>query len=171
VARRLCGTDPAEIRDAFGALFRVRSPADVRRLVEESPTVRSPAFLTALRLNYMRAVPEMTDQRLRESFLHIYDDLLFALHDRPGPLIAGLVPAFLAGGAGHVLAALWPLDDEAAMTFQTAFYRELARDGHPPGRRSPAAGAWPARVRWARPYERPRRGPAMCCTASEEGRT
>jgi CHAT domain-containing protein len=43
-----------------------------------------------------------------------------------------LVPAFLAGGAGHVLAALWPLDDEAAMTFQTAFCRELARDGHPP---------------------------------------
>jgi hypothetical protein len=33
------------------------------------------------------------------------------------------------------------------------------------------AGAWPARVRWARPCERPRRGPAMCCTASEEART
>jgi len=29
-------------------------------------------------------------------------------------------------------AALWPLDDGAAMMFQTAFYRELARDGHPP---------------------------------------
>jgi CHAT domain-containing protein len=51
---------------------------------------------------------------------------------RPGPLIAGLVPVFLAAGAGHVLAALWRLDDEAAMTFQTAFYRELERDGHPP---------------------------------------
>src|SRR4051794_2630505 len=63
VARRLGGTDPADIRDAFGALSRVRSPADVRHLVEELPTLGSPAFLTALRHDYMRAVPEITDQR------------------------------------------------------------------------------------------------------------
>jgi hypothetical protein len=38
VARRLCGTDPAEIRDAFGALFRVRGElSEDRVLAEVSP--------------------------------------------------------------------------------------------------------------------------------------
>jgi hypothetical protein len=111
VARRLSGTDPAEIRDAFGALFRVHSPADVRRLVDRVLAEVSLTPGCLVKLAGCRTAHQAA---------------------RPGPLITGLAPAFLAGGAGHVLAALWPLDDEAAMTFQTAFYRGLARDGHPP---------------------------------------
>ncbi len=35
----------------------------------------------------------------------------------------GLVRAFLACGAGYVVGSAWPLDDEAAMKFFSAFYR------------------------------------------------
>jgi hypothetical protein len=74
VARRLRETDSAEIRDAFGALSRVRSPADVERLVEESATLRSPGFLTALRRYHMRTMLEMTDEQQRQSLLNMPDE-------------------------------------------------------------------------------------------------
>jgi CHAT domain-containing protein len=48
-----------------------------------------------------------------------------------GPLLAGLVPAFLAKGAGGVLAALWPIEDRRATTFSAEFYRILRHQGNP----------------------------------------
>jgi CHAT domain-containing protein len=38
----------------------------------------------------------------------------------------GLVRAFLACGAGYVVGSAWPLDDEAAMRFYSAFFRIFA---------------------------------------------
>jgi CHAT domain-containing protein len=40
-------------------------------------------------------------------------------------LMSGLVPAFLVGGAGCVLATLWPIKDDHALPFQLRFYSEL----------------------------------------------
>jgi hypothetical protein len=42
-----------------------------------------------------------------------------------GPLMGGLVPAFLVAGAGSVLCTVHPLADGAATRFQEAFYRHL----------------------------------------------
>jgi hypothetical protein len=74
VARRLRGRDSAEIRDAFGALSRVRFAADVERLVEEWATLRSPGFLTALRRYHTRTMPGMTDERQRQSFPNMSEE-------------------------------------------------------------------------------------------------
>ena len=50
---------------------------------------------------------------------------------RDGPLLGGLVPAFLVAGARAVLASVIPLPDEATSIFQTVFYRLLADLGSP----------------------------------------
>lgn len=44
----------------------------------------------------------------------------------PGDEMAGLVGAFLRGGAGAVLASLWPIADRAALPFMDALYAALA---------------------------------------------
>jgi CHAT domain-containing protein len=46
-------------------------------------------------------------------------------------LRGGLVPAFLAAGAGSVIGSLWPLEDWPAATFQTEYYQKLIA-GVPP---------------------------------------
>jgi hypothetical protein len=43
-----------------------------------------------------------------------------------GPLLGGLVPAFLVAGAGSVLASVRPIEDGEATELQIAFYRNLA---------------------------------------------
>ncbi len=50
---------------------------------------------------------------------------------RSGPLLGGLVPAFLVAGAGSVLASISPLEDGDATVFQEHFYR-LLRGGLSP---------------------------------------
>jgi hypothetical protein len=44
-----------------------------------------------------------------------------------GEGVAGLANAFLAAGAGAVLATLWPVDDLATERFMHAYYRALGR--------------------------------------------
>jgi CHAT domain-containing protein len=41
----------------------------------------------------------------------------------------GLAAAFLAAGTETVVAPLWPVRDDAALAFNEALYRELARPG------------------------------------------
>ncbi len=48
-----------------------------------------------------------------------------------GPLLGGLVPAFLVAGAGSVLAAVRPIADGEATTFQEGFYRRLLAGSGP----------------------------------------
>ncbi len=49
-----------------------------------------------------------------------------AMEDVPaGDDWVGLVQAFHAAGAAHVLAALWPVDDRATATLMTEFYKSL----------------------------------------------
>jgi hypothetical protein len=51
--------------------------------------------------------------------------------DEGGPLLRGLVPAFLLAGAGCVIASLWPIGDNAAARFQLDFYRQLTSGARP----------------------------------------
>ena len=48
-----------------------------------------------------------------------------------GPLLGGLVPAFLVVGAGAVLATIMPLPDTPSLIFQASFYQLLADLGSP----------------------------------------
>ncbi len=45
---------------------------------------------------------------------------------RKGPLLGGLVSAFLVAGARSVIGSLFPIDDENALAFQKQFYRAMA---------------------------------------------
>lgn len=48
-----------------------------------------------------------------------------------GPLLVGLVPAFLVAGAGSVLATIMRLPDKPSLDFQQAFYQQLKDVGSP----------------------------------------
>jgi len=53
-----------------------------------------------------------------------------ALADRlPGEEVLSLTWAFLAGGAGGVIASFWPIDDRAVCQFMALFYDELRQHG------------------------------------------
>jgi tetratricopeptide (TPR) repeat protein len=51
--------------------------------------------------------------------------------DSGGPLLDGLIPAFLLAGAGCVIASLWPIEDEPSARFQLEFYRNLISGARP----------------------------------------
>jgi CHAT domain-containing protein len=50
---------------------------------------------------------------------------------RDDPILGGLVPAFLVAGAGAVVCAVQPIDDDEASAFQQAFYAQLRRGDGP----------------------------------------
>lgn len=47
----------------------------------------------------------------------------------PGEELLSVTWAFLAAGAGSVVASLWPIDDQRILRLMTAFYEALQRDG------------------------------------------
>jgi tetratricopeptide (TPR) repeat protein len=51
--------------------------------------------------------------------------------DEGGPLLGGIVPAFLLAGAGCVIASLWPIADAPAAAFQLELYRQLVSGARP----------------------------------------
>lgn len=51
--------------------------------------------------------------------------------DEGGPLLGGIVPAFLLAGAGCVIASLWPIADGPAAAFQLELYRQLVTGARP----------------------------------------
>ena len=55
-----------------------------------------------------------------------------AVHkDGSGPVVEGLVPAFLVCGAAGVLASLWPIRDKDARIFSEEFYAKLLAGAEP----------------------------------------
>ncbi len=115
----------------------------VLSLVDRSGSRRdgilSVSNVTSLRLNARVVVLDACDTALGKHFA--------------GEGVLSLSRAFLYAGADRVIAARWPVEDEFAATFLTAFYRSTWRDGlSPPAALRQAQLILRRDPRWSSPF-------------------
>ena len=71
------GQDPVELRNAFSALYGVRSSAQLEAVLREHPVTRSPVF-AALRQDYLKLRSDRAPSFA--AFRHLYADFFWRLH-------------------------------------------------------------------------------------------
>ena len=109
---------PAQVRRAKQ---RCRKPAGVSGVV-----VGRGVFLTSAEVEQMRSVPEVVFINCCNTGAIDPDD---PARSRPGALAASLAEQLIKMGVRAVVAAGWPVEDQAAVTFAETFYtRMLAGD-------------------------------------------
>jgi len=121
----------------LGALRGGAARADVLHFACHAPVDAPPRLLLAMEPE-KTDTGELTDTRILDD-LHLKPGCLVNLAacesarqaDSIGPVVRGLVPAFLVGGASAVLATMWRIADEPAARFSAAFYRRLLAGAGP----------------------------------------